>query len=282
MDLRPWSYWTRDGQPYEETRAVQAALEQVLRAAPEPSGRAAPVDSPVGVDRYAEARRSGSRSAVPLMPGAGHIVHMPAHIYQRVGRHADVISVEPAGGEGRRGLHRAVPGAGRLSARPTTRTTCTSSGWARRRAGRRQLALESARKLAEAVPHEALGTVPILQGFLVVPYWAMVRFRSGTRSWPTRGPRTRRSFTRGVWHYARAMALVNRGRLDEAERELARAETLVADPALKGQTTFSANTGFAILRIAPEVVAGEIALEARRLGSGDRCISSAPCATRMR
>ena len=42
--------------------------------------------------------------------------------------------------------------------------------------GRKDLALESARKLAAAIPHEALSTVPILQGFLVVPYWAKVRF----------------------------------------------------------------------------------------------------------
>ena len=55
------------------------------------------------------------------------------------------------------------------------------------------------------------------------------------------------------------MALTAGDRLDEAERELAELRTLVADPSLKGQTTFSANTGVAILRIAPEVVAGEIA-----------------------
>ena len=55
------------------------------------------------------------------------------------------------------------------------------------------------------------------------------------------------------------MAFLAKDRLDEAERELGELTTLVADPALKGQTTFSSNTGIGILRIAPEVVAGEIA-----------------------
>ena len=118
MDLRPWGYWTRDGQPYDETRQVQATLEKVLAAQHEPPGCAAPVDSPVGIDRHARsAPKRKPIACVPLMPGAGHMVHMAAHIYQRVGRHADVISVEPAGGEGGRRLHRAVPRAGALSAR---------------------------------------------------------------------------------------------------------------------------------------------------------------------
>ena len=74
-----------------------------------------------------------------------------------------------------------------------------------------------------------------------------------------KGPRHETSFTLGTWRFARAMALTAKGRLDEAEQELAALKTLAADPALNGQTTFSNNTGRAILRIAPEVVAGEIA-----------------------
>ena len=66
-------------------------------------------------------------------------------------------------------------------------------------------------------------------------------------------------FTEGVWRYARAMALTSKGQLDEATQELARLRTIVDDATIKGQTTFSANSGFAQLRIAPEVVAGEIA-----------------------
>jgi tetratricopeptide (TPR) repeat protein len=59
------------------------------------------------------------------------------------------------------------------------------------------------------------------------------------------------------------MAYIAKDRLPEAERELAALNTLITDPALKGQTTFSANSGIAILRIAPEVIAGEIAAKRR-------------------
>ena len=87
----------------------------------------------------------------------------------------------------------------------------------------------------------------------------MVRFGEWDRILSDNGPRHETSFTLGAWRFARAMALTAKGRLDEAEQELATLKTLAADPALNGQTTFSNNTGRAILRIAPEVVAGEIA-----------------------
>ena len=51
MDLRPWGYLTRDGQLYEETKQVQASLEYVIAKHETPSGRAAPVDPPLGIDR---------------------------------------------------------------------------------------------------------------------------------------------------------------------------------------------------------------------------------------
>jgi tetratricopeptide (TPR) repeat protein len=119
--------------------------------------------------------------------------------------------------------------------------------------------MESAYRLANAIPQEALASVPILQGFIVVPYWAMVRFGEWDRILSDAGPRQETPFTLAVWRYARAMALTAKDRLEEAEQELATLKTLVADPALDGQTTFSNNTGKAILRIAPLVVAGEIA-----------------------
>ena len=98
----------------------------------------------------------------------------------------------------------------------------------------------------------------------------MVRFSDWDAILAEPAPSHDTAFTRSIWRYARAMALVNRGRVDEAERELAEIKALVADPSLKGQTTFSSNSGIAILQIAPEVVAGEIAL---KRGDIDRAIA---------
>ena len=258
MNLRPWNYWTRDGHPYDETRDIQKALELVLSKNANHPGALhywihlwEPTDTPERAE--AEADR-----LLTLMPGAGHIVHMPAHIYMRVGRHADVV----------RSNQMAV------QADEDYITQCRAQGmyplgyyphnihfiWMGATAsGQRKVALDAARKLATAIPADALGNVPILQGFLVVPYWAMVQFGQWDDILADKGPRQDTAFTRGAWRYARAMAFIARGRLRDANRELGALKKAVSDPSLKGQATFSTNSGQAILRIAPEVVAGEIA-----------------------
>jgi tetratricopeptide (TPR) repeat protein len=258
MDLRPWNYWTRDGVPYKETQEALALLEGVLKKnANHPGALHLWIHLWESTDTPERAEAEADR-LLPLMPGAGHIVHMPAHIYQRVGRHADVIRSNQLAAKADEDYIAQCRAQGMypLSYYPHNLHFIWMGATA---SGQRQLALQSARKLANQVPLEALSTAPILQGFLVVPYWAMVRFEQWDDILVDRGPRYESVFTRGVFRYARAMALVAKRRLDEAERELAELRTLVSDPSLKGPTTFSTNTGHAILRIAPEVVAGEIA-----------------------
>ena len=91
------------------------------------------------------------------------------------------------------------------------------------------VALDSAIKLASQVPHEALASAPILQGFLVVPYWAMVRFEEWDRILDDKGPQHETAFTRGAWRYALVaaglIAVVVRGQLRLAAAERARTGT---------------------------------------------------------
>jgi tetratricopeptide (TPR) repeat protein len=258
MDLRPWSYWMRDGQPYEETREIQKSLEQVLAKNPNHPGALhywihlwEPTDTPERAE--AEADR-----LLPLMPGAGHVVHMPAHIYMRVGRHADVVrsnQMAVLADEDYIAQCRAQ-GAYPLGYYPHNIHFIWMGATA---GGQGKLALEAARKVAAAIPNEALATVPVLQSFLVVPYWTMVRFGQWNDILAEKGPAHDTPFTRAAWRYARAMALTAKGQLSQADAELKRLRTVVNDPSLKSQVTSSMNTGYAILRIAPEVVAGEIA-----------------------
>jgi tetratricopeptide (TPR) repeat protein len=258
MDLRPWNYWTRDGLPYDETKEIIRALEQVMAKHPKHPGALhywvhlwEATDTPERAE--AEADR-----LLPLMPGAGHMVHMPAHIYQRVGRHADVIASNLLAAKADEDYIAQCKAQGiyPLAYYPHNLHFIWMGASA---SGQGKLALESAVKLANAIPKDALGTVPILQGFIVVPYWAMVRFAKWDDILADKGPRHDTPFTRGAWRYARAMAFIAKGRLEDAEAELAELKKVLADESLKGNVTFSSNTGLAILRIAPEVVAGEIA-----------------------
>jgi tetratricopeptide (TPR) repeat protein len=210
-----------------------------------------PTDTPERAE--AEADR-----LITLMPGAGHIVHMPAHIYMRVGRHLDVVKSNQLAAQADEDYIAQCRAQGLypLGYYPHNIHFIWMGATA---SGQRRVALEAARKLAAAIPDEALKTVPILQAFLVVPYWAQVQFGQWSEILADKGPKHDTPFTRGAWRYARAMAMAATGRLSEADKELAQLKKIVADPTLKGSVTFSTNTGYDILRIAPEVVAGEIA-----------------------
>ncbi len=257
MDLRPWGYWTRDGRPYEATTQIQSALAFVIGKHRNHPGA---LHLWIHLWEAADPKKAEAEAdrLVPLMPGAGHMVHMPAHIYQRVGRHADVVRVNLLAAQADEEYIAACKAQGLypLAYYPHNLHFIWMGASA---SGQKTLALESARKLAAAVPADGLAAAPILQGFLVVPYWAMVRFSEWDQILAEKSPAHSTPFTQSAWRYARALALLAKDRVDDAEREFATLQTLVQDPVLKGPTTFSSNNGFTILRIAVEVVAGEIA-----------------------
>jgi tetratricopeptide (TPR) repeat protein len=195
------------------------------------------------------------------MPGAGHIIHMPAHIYLRVGRYVDAVKANQqavAADEDYIAQCR-VQGMYPLGYYPHNIHFVWMGATM---SGQSALAIASARKVAAAVPVSALKDAPPLQGFLVVPYHALVRFEKWDEMLAEPAPAFDTLFTRGIWHYSRGRALVGKGRLDEAEKELASLQAIVKDPSLPSlPASASLNTPDMILRIPPEVLAGEIAAE---------------------
>jgi tetratricopeptide (TPR) repeat protein len=122
------------------------------------------------------------------------------------------------------------------------------------------MALSAARKVASVIPHEAIATAPPVQAFLAVPYWAMVRFGKWDEILSESAPAHDTIFIRGVWHFARGMALSAKGKADEAAVELAALRKIVEDPALASSgASASLNSPETILRIAPDVLEGEMA-----------------------
>jgi tetratricopeptide (TPR) repeat protein len=125
--------------------------------------------------------------------------------------------------------------------------------------GRRKLAVEAARKTATAVAAATPEQQPLVQGFMVVPYFAMIRFGMWDEILAEAPPKHDSLFTRGIVHFARGTALAAKGRFEEAQQELAALRKIVADPGLEKVPQFSINTPAAILRVAPDVLAGDIA-----------------------
>jgi len=256
MDLRPWGYWTGDGKPYDRVAEAVALTEGVLARNPKHPGalhlyiHLMEANEPWKAEKAADA-------LLPLMPAAGHIVHMPSHIFQRVGRYADAMKSNQLA----------------IAADEDYITQCRAQGlypigyyphnlhflwFASTFDGQGKIAVDTARKTASKVDPAVLQQLPLLAAFKVVPYYALTRFGRWDEMLAEPAPSNENAFLFGIYHYNRGIALVAKGRLDEAAQELATVKRTLEDKALD-QPLFSPNTGRAVLTIAPEVLAGEIA-----------------------
>ncbi len=257
MDLRPWNYWTPDGRPYAETPEILASLEKVLSRSPNHPGANHYYIHALEATKQPEKAEAAADRLLKLMPGAGHMVHMPSHIYQRVGRYADAASSNQEA----------------IKADEDYIAQCRAQGlypmvyyphnihflwYAATAEGRSQVAIDAARKMASQINDQALDTLPLTAAFKVVPYYALSRFGKWDEVLAEPAPADRHVFLKGVWHYARGLALSAKGRLDEADKELAEVKRIAADPALN-YTLLSPNTAAAAFAPAPEVLAGDLA-----------------------
>jgi tetratricopeptide (TPR) repeat protein len=256
MDLRPWSYWMPDGTPYEGTERIVGLIESILERNPDHPG-ALHLYIHLMEALHPERAEEAADRLLPLMPGAGHIVHMPSHIYQRVGRYADAARANELA----------------IAADEDYISQCRAQGlypmayyphnvhflwFAATMEGRGEVAVDAARKVASGVDDATLAELPLLAGFRVVPYYALTRFGRWDEMLAEPPPPAGDPFLTGMWHYARGMARVAKGELDAAEEELAAVEALVSDPALD-YPMFSPNTAADIAAIAPHVLGGELA-----------------------
>jgi len=256
MDLRPWNYWLRDGRPYEETPQIVGNLEKVIARNPSHPGANHLYIHAMEANTPEKAEAAADR-LLKLMPGAGHMVHMPSHIYQRVGRYADSAASNEAA----------------VLADEDYISQCRAQGlypmayyphnihflwFAASADGRGQLAVDSARKTASKVTDEMMEQLPLLAGFRIVPYYALTRFGRWDEMLKEPEPSDKFLFVKGVWRYARGLAFLGKDQVDDAEKELAEVRRIAADPALNF-TMFSPNTAAAIFSVAPEVLGGEVA-----------------------
>jgi tetratricopeptide (TPR) repeat protein len=256
MDLRPWGYWTRDGTPYERTAEIVALTEKVI---------AHNANHPGALHLYihlmeayqADKAEAAADRLLTLMPAAGHMVHMPAHIYQRVGRYADAAKSNVMA----------------IAADEDYIAQCRAQGlypmayyphnlhflwFASTAEGNSKTAIEAARKAASRVDDDTLKAVPLLAGFRVVPYYALTRFGKWDEMLREPEPPATSTYLTGMWHYARGTAFLGKDQTNDAEQEYAKLSALMSDKSLD-QPLFSPNTARAILTIAQEVLAGEIA-----------------------
>jgi tetratricopeptide (TPR) repeat protein len=258
MDLRPWDYWMGNGEPYPGMSEAVTTIEGVIARNPNHPG-ALHYWIHLMEKEHPERAESAADRLVPLAPAAGHLVHMPSHIYQRIGRYGDAVRVNQmaiAADEDYINQCR-VQGIYTLAYYPHNNHFLWTAATMQ---GRSELAIKAATDTAKAVPLEVLQTLPVLQGFLVPRYFALVRFGRWDAMLAEPAPAYESPFTMGIWHYARGISYDRKAMAAEAAKELAALRAMLGSSAAKQMVPlFSGNSAEHVLRVAEATLAGEMA-----------------------
>jgi len=221
MDLSPWDYWQAGGaKPKGRTADIVADLEAVLARNP---------DHPGAIHYYIhmmEASDAPQRALAPArrlaaaMPGAGHLVHMPFHIYYRIGDYKaavaankDAVLIDEAY------IAQAQPvGIYPRAYYPHNVHSLMASA---EMAGDGASAIAAAEKLGRIVTAEAARAVPMAQTVAAAPFFAHARFSPPATVLALPAPDAKLPYVRAMWHYARGVAYAADGNVPAARQEMA-------------------------------------------------------------
>jgi tetratricopeptide (TPR) repeat protein len=273
MNLRPWNLWTPDGTPQPGTEELVQTLERVLAKDPNHPGAIHLYIHAVEASAQPERAEAAADRLAALMPGAGHLVHMPSHIYWRVGRYDDAVKTNAAAVEADRAYFKTAQPS------PIYRGLYYPHNidfiWqSASMQGRSAETIRAAREFASNAPPEMIKQMPDMETAPVAPIVALVRFGRWDEVLAQPAPPAEWLYTSGVWHYARGLALHAKGQAAEAAGELQRLEGVIA--AVPPERTiaffFRARN---VLQLAANVLAGEIAAKAGDLASAERLLRAA-------
>ncbi|MBW4531868.1 MAG: hypothetical protein KME02_14385 [Aphanothece saxicola GSE-SYN-MK-01-06B] len=262
MVLNPWQYWNKDGSARENTAEILGQLETVLRIAPNHPGANHFYIHAIEEVQPERALQAAERLA-GLMPGAGHIVHMPGHIYVRVGRYRDAITANEHAIHADETYIRAQrPGFGVYLAGYYPHNY-DFLAFAASMIGRREQSLTATEKMRTLSPDDMLRApgMTFLQHHRTRHLQMKVRFALWESILAESPPPADLGHARGVWAYARGRAHIAEGDLVEAGRLLEELRVLAADPKLSAQR-LEFNTSGTVLAIARDVLAAHLAAAA--------------------
>jgi tetratricopeptide (TPR) repeat protein len=256
LDLNPWNQWTHEGEPNPGTLEAVAALEGVLAKHPEhPGANHFYIHAVEASPNPARASEAAKRLET-LMPGAGHLVHMPSHIYARTGRYDDALKQnEKAVAIDEKYIATQKPeGPYPLMYYNHNIQFIWFSAMME---GRSAEAIQAARKIVSHIPAELLAQMPMLEVAAPMTIITQVRFGRWDDALNEPAPPTAARFATGLWHYGRGLAYAAKGVFDAATSELdSLQETASVIPA---DMMISINYAGPLLRLASNALAGEIA-----------------------
>ena len=220
MDLSPWDYWQAGGtQPKGRTPEMIAALERVLAHNPHHPGAAHYYIHAVEASSSPERALPYARLLARQIPGAGHIVHTPSHIYYRLGLYKESLDANlqaVAVDEryfGRSGSDQVYKGAYYPHNIHFVMVSALMGGVGK-------TALDAANKLDKSLPSELVAKFPLIQPVKAAPYFSHVQFSSADTLVALPDPGPDLVLVQAMWHYARAVGFARKGMAPESRREI--------------------------------------------------------------
>ncbi|HZS96042.1 MAG TPA: hypothetical protein VFA40_04645 [Terriglobales bacterium] len=259
MNLHPWGLWHVDGTPEEGTEEVVATLESVLKRDPDHMGAVHYYIHAVEASRSPQRALASANKLAAMAPAAGHLVHMPAHVYIRTGDYEAAVKTNQMAATADRAYIKASGVQGIYPMMYYSHNLhfiamCAAMN------GNYAEAKKNADMLAT---HVAPGVkqMPPLEGFMTIPIAVDVRFHKWDSIMAMKQPDQSMQITTVFWHFARGMAQAGKGKLSEAEAEY----KLVADAekATPEDLPFAMpvnNKAKDVLKIAENVLAAKIAM----------------------
>jgi len=258
MDLHPWKQWTLDGRPTEGTEEIIAVLESVLRRDPNHLGANhyyihATESSPHPQWALASAKRLET-----LAPGAGHLVHMPAHTYMRVGDYAAAARSNALAADADRAYFRESYTSGSMYDMMyychNLHFLAASYSMAGDFADAKQAANEVAARAAPMLPD-----MPMAETYVPYPIFMLVRFHRWDDVLALRAPNPGMAMANAFWHFARGSAFAAKGQIANAEGERQILGTARKETSADVEFSFYFNKAQSFLDLAENILDARIA-----------------------
>ena len=257
MDTMPWDYYADPDTPKPATREVLATLEHVMAADPNHAGALHLYIHAVEPSNQPERAEAAADRLGPLSPGAGHLVHMPSHIYLRLGRYHDAsLANEKAAASDESYITQCrAQGFYPAAYYPhNVHFLYASSAFE----GRSSVSIDAARKLTAGITPDMVDEIPITEEFLPMELYALARFGRWEDLKRAPAPNADWRYMTGAWHYVRGLAFAATGKSVQAELELNALQAIAAEAALSEMIFASGSTPAVLLSIGIKVLEARI------------------------
>ncbi len=254
MDLRPWQLWSADGKPAEGTEEIVTVLESVLRRNPNHPGAIHYYIHAVEASPYPERALAYAPKLPQLMPMAGHLVHMPAHIYERVGDYAAAARTNAEAAAADEAYFKATGVQGLYSMYYAHNLDFLAV--ANSMQGRYRDALDASNKLVDFT-RPMVKDMAMIEPILAKSLLMWERFNQWDEIMKQPKPDAAQPATLAVWHFTRGVAFARRGDIANAEAE--QRGFLQAAKLVPANSMASLNPTSKILLIAQDVLEARIA-----------------------